>query len=76
MTVTFTDGESSTSTCLSAIGGPDRPLDDQQVLDKIAMMTLSSTPTFGGAAHALVHDRGNDSRPWADVLGDLIGRVR
>lgn len=74
VTVAYADGTSRSATCLSAVGGPDRPLDEGQVLDKIAALTADAAPTFGEVAHALVGSRSSESRPWEAVLATLLGR--
>jgi 2-methylcitrate dehydratase PrpD len=72
VTVTCADGTVSDVTCLSAVGGPDRPLSEAQVLDKITMLTGTSAPSFGAVARALVDGDGAGDRAWPDVLDEAL----
>lgn len=67
VTVRRTDGTSHEVVVLSAVGGPDRPLDEEQVLDKIAGLT-TSVPTYALVARQLVTTRELDAEPWRTVL--------
>ena len=67
------DGSSHEVVVLSAVGGPDRPLDEEQVLGKIADLT-TGTPTFAPLARRLVTGRELDDEPWGTVLGQAWQR--
>lgn len=69
--VRLADGTSGSATCLSAVGGPDRPLAEAEVLDKIASLTSAAAPGFGDVARRLVHE---DPTPdgWAELLGEAL----
>ena len=67
------DGSSHEVVVLSAVGGPDRPLDEEQVLGKIADLT-TGTPTFAPLARRLVTGRELDDEPWGAVLGQAWQR--
>jgi 2-methylcitrate dehydratase PrpD len=69
VTVRRTDGARDEAVCLSAIGGPDRPLGEDQVLDKIAAITAERAPGLAALARRLVATRELDDAAWADVLG-------
>jgi 2-methylcitrate dehydratase PrpD len=68
--VRLADGTSGSATCLSAVGGPDRPLGEAQVLDKIALLTRSSAPGFEDVARRLV-----DGKPTPHGWGELLGEA-
>ncbi|GAB3271411.1 MmgE/PrpD family protein [Kineosporia babensis] len=72
--VSFLNGTSRSATCLSAIGGPDRPLSEAQVLAKAGDLTAEAAPRFAAVATALVGGELDATRPWADVLHDLIAK--
>ncbi|MRK00152.1 MmgE/PrpD family protein [Aeromicrobium sp. S22] len=75
LTVTLTD-ESATSLeaqVLSAVGGPDRPLEEDQVLDKITQLT-SAAPRLASVAHRVVATRELDGEPWSVVLAEAWQR--
>ena len=67
------DGTTSEVVVLSAVGGPDRPLEQDQVLDKIADLT-SVAPAFAPLARALVAGRQLDDRPWHDLVTEAWQR--
>ncbi|GAB6902233.1 MmgE/PrpD family protein [Kineosporia succinea] len=72
LTVRLRDGSTRTATCLSAVGGPDRPLTENQVLAKAAGLTADAAPAFGAQARSLVEGTTADDRLWADVLGLML----
>lgn len=72
ITVTLLDGTAAASTVLSAVGGPDRPLSEDQVLDKIADLTAETAPGFDEVARSLVHGPEVDPSRWADVLAEAL----
>lgn len=75
LAVTLTDEGATVveAACLSAIGGPDRPLGQQEVLGKIAGLT-GATPGLAEVARRLVGTRDLDDDPWASVLGSAWRR--
>lgn len=75
LTVTLTDETATVleAECLSAVGGPDRPLGDEQVLEKIASLT-ASTPAFAPVAHRVVTTRDLDGEPWSAVIASAWQR--
>lgn len=72
VTVTFTDGSVAHATSLSAIGGPDRPLSESQVLDKVALLTGTTASAFEGFARALVDDASVDQRAWTLAMDGAL----
>ncbi len=71
VTVTLADGTVHTAECLSAVGGPDRPLSDSEVLDKADSLTRQRNPRFAALAADLVAGSVPDDAPWRDVLEEL-----
>lgn len=69
--VRLSDGAGGSATCLSAVGGPDRPLAEAQVLDKVAALTGASAPGFAGVARRLV-DGEPTHEGWAELLGEAL----
>jgi 2-methylcitrate dehydratase PrpD len=68
--ITFDSGERITTECLSARGGPDRPLSGEELLLKIGSLAASVLPGLT----ALVEDDRRataDERDWGDVLASL-----
>lgn len=74
VTVTTIDGAVFSSTCRSALGGPDRPLGTEQVLDKVRGLTEARIPGFVDRASALVSGATDGDASWAATLRDLLGR--
>jgi 2-methylcitrate dehydratase PrpD len=72
LTVRLTDGTTAESFVLSAVGGPDRPLEEAQVLDKITGLTREPAPGFDEVARSLVHGPELDTARWADVLAEAL----
>jgi 2-methylcitrate dehydratase PrpD len=72
VTVTLRDGTVAEAECLSARGGPDRPLDVGDVLAKIGDLT-ASRPGFADQARALLDGRVPGAAPWRTVVADLLG---
>lgn len=69
--VRLADGTDGSATCLSAVGGPDRPLAEAQVLDKIASMTRTSAPGLAAVARRLVDgDPTHDG--WAELIAEAL----
>lgn len=69
VTVRSADGIQHEAVCLSAVGGPDRPLSEEQVLGKIAGITAEQAPGFAALARRMVATRELDDAAWSDVLG-------
>jgi 2-methylcitrate dehydratase PrpD len=71
--LTMAGGEQLVSVCKSARGGPDRPLEDDVLLEKIRQLSepvLPSLPTLISASA----DASMDGLPWRDVLTHLAAR--
>lgn len=68
VTVTTTSGAVFIEECQSAIGGPDRPLSEADVLDKVSLLTVGSMPGFADTARDLVEGVIQDDLPWSDFL--------
>lgn len=67
VTVRFTDGSSATATSLSALGGPDRPVTDDQVMEKAAGAASVKAPGFEAAAHHIVSCSSGLTSPWREI---------
>lgn len=74
ITVTTTSGAVYTEECRSAVGGPDRPLTDADVLDKVELITAGDFPQFAALARGLVDGSVGDDTLWSDVIRDLWSR--
>lgn len=74
VTVRMRDGLEFSEECLSAIGGPDRPLGVDQVLEKVKRVTQDSAPGFAEAARRLVQDPSNDSKQWSSFFDAAVVR--
>ncbi len=72
--VTLRSGEQFVAECPSAIGGPDRPLTEADVLEKVARMTAGRAPRFAAVAEALVDGAVDDTADWREVLEELWSR--
>jgi 2-methylcitrate dehydratase PrpD len=68
VTVTLAGGDVLTAECHSAVGGPDRPMSDQDVLDKATLLTQATMPGFAALAAQLVGDEIDGGTPWAALL--------
>ena len=65
----FADGARFEATCLSARGGPDRPLEAAEILDKARRIAAPAYPAFADVAGALVAlDRPTLATPWRAVV--------
>lgn len=71
VTITLFSGQSFTAECASAIGGPDRPMNAEQVLQKADLLVGSRMPRFIDLAQGLVSGRCDLQQPFAKVLDDL-----
>ncbi|WP_232678997.1 MmgE/PrpD family protein [Nocardioides sp. R-C-SC26] len=74
--VLLRDGTSHESTCRSAVGSPDRPLTDAQLLDKIELLTAESCPAFPSVAAALVEGTLAGDTPIRDVMASTRSVVQ
>ena len=72
VSVRLADGERQTATCLSAVGGPDRPLAPADVLAKTALLTAGTRPAFAITSRLLADGAVDLDQRWADVLADLL----
>jgi 2-methylcitrate dehydratase PrpD len=73
--ITFEDGEQVATECMSARGGPDRPLSDDELLDKVRSL---AAPVLPGLTALLEENKEAtaDYRGWQEVLGALSREVR
>lgn len=72
VTVELIDGTSATSLCLSARGGPDRPLGRDEILAKAEGLTSGLRPRFVSGAQALLNGEVDDAASWTTFL-ELCG---
>lgn len=71
--LTLADGRVLTAECLSAPGGPDQPLSNDQIASKVAGLTQADYPAFAGiAARVLALDQALLARPWRDVVQEWL----
>lgn len=68
VTVELIDGTAVTALCMSARGGPDRPLDREEILEKAMRLTIDNKPQFIHAAAALLEGSITGSDSWGDFL--------
>jgi 2-methylcitrate dehydratase PrpD len=71
--ITFEDGEQVTTECLSARGGPDRPLTEDELFGKIRALAAPALPNLTAL---LDTDEAADNRTWREVLGTLGDEAR
>lgn len=71
VTVRLSTGESFTAECRSAVGGPDRPLSEEDVLDKVALLTERTMPRFAPLSAELLSGDVPDSQAWGELLGEM-----
>ena len=74
LTVTTSSGAVLVEECRSAVGGPDRPLSDADVLDKVELITAGQMPLFAAVARGLVAGTVGDDTLWSDVIAELWSR--
>ena len=68
--IAFANGDQRIAECRSARGGPDRPLSDTELRDKIARLSAGVLPGL----ERFVGDNDRDAdRPWATVLDGMTG---
>lgn len=65
------DGQEFTAECLSAAGGPDRPLSHVDVLAKADLLTRADRPAFAALAADLIDGRIPASAPWRGVVREM-----
>ena len=71
VSVTLDSGETFAAECLSAIGGPDRPLSEADVVTKAERLTADIAPSFGRLALELLTGAIADDAPWSDILEEM-----
>ncbi|MBI4183659.1 MAG: MmgE/PrpD family protein [Proteobacteria bacterium] len=70
--VTLDGGERLSGECLSARGGPDRPLATEEILAKAARLTAGVYPGYAAGAGRLVAlERATLARPWREAVAEL-----
>ena len=73
ITVTLRDGSTREQSVLSAIGGSDRPLAEEQLMWKFETLTASRHPQFASVAQTFI---GNENpkldMPLSDFLSALL----
>lgn len=72
VTVRMHDGTEFIEECLSAIGGPDRPMGMEQVLEKVERVTRDIAPGFAVMARSLVEDPMIDSEQWSSFFDSAV----
>ena len=72
--VTLRTGVLHVAECVSAVGGPDRPLSEADVLEKVEEMTAARAPRFAEVAAALVDGSVEDTADWREVLEEMWSR--
>jgi|AntAceMinimDraft_13_1070369.scaffolds.fasta_scaffold05250_5 2-methylcitrate dehydratase PrpD len=71
VTITLFNGASFTAECASAIGGPDRPMNADQVLQKAELLVGFRMPRFSELAQDLVSGRCDPQEPFAELLDQM-----
>ncbi len=73
VTVDFLDGARISSTCMSAPGGPDRPLSAREIVAKAEAVAGTACPSFAGMARQIVAmDDAVLDQPLERTLADLL----
>jgi 2-methylcitrate dehydratase PrpD len=72
VSVRLADGYRLSATCLSAVGGPDRPLAPADVLAKAALLTAGTRPAFAALSQRLADGTVSLDQRWAGVLAGLL----
>lgn len=65
--------KSQSTTCLSPLGGPDRPLDPDALLEKIEAVAGEAFPGLVAAAAQIVEGAWRDE-PWGEVANRITSR--
>jgi 2-methylcitrate dehydratase PrpD len=69
ITLHLRDGETVSATCLSARGGPDRPFDEQTILDKVTGIVHAPYPALPKLCLDLIElDAGLLATPWRTLI--------
>lgn len=71
--VTLVDGTVVEASCPSAVGGPDRPLSEDEVLDKVAMLTRAAAPALAGTVRALLESPVQAQQSWSEFVDGVLG---
>lgn len=74
VTVTYADGSTATAEVHSAIGSPDRPLDESRLLDKIRDIGGERRPRLGEVLGPLIDGGADRDMPLTDLLGQALVR--
>lgn len=75
ITITLRDGSVREQTVLSAIGGPDRPLAEEQLISKFETLTASGHPNFASVARTLIGgENPNLDMPLSGFLFALLSK--
>ena len=75
VTMRFADGGELSAVCESARGGADQPFDEQTLLAKLAENAAGVFPAVPDAmARVIRGDAVLATRPWRDVLADMVRR--
>jgi 2-methylcitrate dehydratase PrpD len=70
--VEFENGERMARECLSARGGPDRPLSTEEILEKISHLTEQVYPNFAPTiVEILALDPASKTRHWEEIVAQL-----
>lgn len=71
VSITMQSGETHVAECRSAIGGPDRPLTEDDVLEKVDRLTSTRAPQFTRVATDLLAGRIEGSTAWNEILEQM-----
>ena len=75
VTMRFADGGELSAVCESARGGADQPFDEQTLLAKLAENAAGVFPAVPDVmARVIRGDAVLATRPWRDVLAEMVGR--
>ena len=66
------DGSTRSAECLSARGGPDRPLSEHDLLAKIEAITAHRAPNFGAESRLLVTNAVPGDTPWGELMERML----
>ena len=72
VTVRMADGTVLSSECLSARGGPDRPLGENELLEKVETLTGAVHPAMVDTVRALLNIPATAERPWSEVVRRMV----
>ncbi|PVW02170.1 hypothetical protein DEA06_15965 [Microbacterium sp. Gd 4-13] len=74
--VTLDDGSTHSAECLSARGGPDNPLSESQLFDKIEAITQHRAPLFAPTARQLIAGTIPVETPWRQLMNQMMSPCR